>query len=164
MGGIDLGISIGCILMVFGSCRDQGDPSENKPAQPGFVTPQSFSYSLPGQGIQKILYNNCGHYLVVQDALSPLKRIPGLRSVSILNIKGEPSRLIQPADESEKIIDATLDSENVFIVSLKYLSESRDQIVVRKTEVNLQLVEQVSLGEEEKDLLHGFASDYRWES
>jgi hypothetical protein len=138
------------LLVNLLSCKDEINPSSNKPPEINSVTPSVFRYDIPGKGVQKIVCNKSGYYLVVQEELSALKRFPGIRSISVLTAKGELAASIEPLNESENIIDATADDENIFVASIHSISDTKEHVLIKKMGLHGQLINQVSFEEEEE--------------
>ncbi len=116
------------------------------------VSPVEFRKDYPRKGVLKVEYHHSGKYLVLLEDLPELYISPGYRTVEILDINGQTKSHISISGD-EKIIDAILDNNFVFISSILYSSEKTESILIKKFDHSGNLIDETQVyTDEENDL------------
>lgn len=136
---------VAVLLLLNGvmSCRGD-DPGETDITDGEQYEVQPLRVDFPGQGVVKAKYDR-GYYLVLLEKLSALERIPGERSVKVLNLTGEPVMAIGASPSV--LIDADLENGLIYTVSI-VPSTDNESVVVEQYESTGQKVRRYEILEE----------------
>lgn len=123
------------ILFAFFSCSDD-DHGFIKEVIPEItipkiepISPQEFRKNFPGMAVLNSEYNSYGNYLVLLEELTAPQNTTILRSVEVLDISGE-TIFSKKSNAINTIIDATIDSKNIFTTSVNTFTDIKNQDIV----------------------------------